>query len=189
MVTLRDGDLMLRPFRRRDWAEWDALRRANHRWLERWEATPPNPTDRLTYPQYVREQARAARAGTGYSFLMDVDGELIGNLSISSVIRGSLAGCSIGYWISEHRAGRGYTPRAVALACDFAFGALGLHRVEINIRPENGPSLRVVEKLRFRDEGVRLRFLHIAGQWCDHRTFALTSEEVSGSMLERLQGS
>ena len=50
--------------------------------------------------------------------------------------------------------------------------------MEINIRPENAPSLRVVEKLGFRDEGYRPRFLHINGEWADHRTFALTSEEV-----------
>ena len=34
------------------------------------------------------------------------------------------------------------------------------------------PSLRVVEKLGFRDEGYRPRFLHINGEWADHRTFA-----------------
>jgi len=82
-------------------------------------------------------------------------------------------------------AGRGVIPTAVALATDHCFDVLGLHRVEINIRSENGPSLRVVAKLGFRDEGVRERFLHIAGTWRDHRTFALTAEEVPGGLLAR----
>jgi ribosomal-protein-alanine N-acetyltransferase len=61
--------------------------------------------------------------------------------------------------------------------------------MEINIRPENGPSLRVVEKLGFRDEGLRPRYLHINGDWADHRSFALTAEEVPGGLLNRWLGS
>ena len=53
--------------------------------------------------------------------------------------------------------------------------------MEINIRPENAASLRVVEKLGFRDEGLRVRYLHIDGAWRDHRTFALTSEDLPES--------
>ncbi len=87
--------------------------------------------------------------------------------------------------MSEHVAGLGITPTAVALATDHCFETLGLHRVEINIRPENGPSLRVVEKLGFRDEGVREKYLHIQDKWCDHRTFALTVEDVPDGLLRR----
>ena len=74
-------------------------------------------------------------------------------------------------------------PLALAAACDHAFIALGLHRVEVNIRPENSASLRVVEKLGFRDEGMRLRYLHIAGDWRYHRSFALTTEDLGHSSL------
>ncbi len=62
---------------------------------------------------------------------------------------------------------------------------MGLHRVEINIRPENTASLRVVAKLGFRDEGLRRSYLHIDGDWRDHRTFALTAGEVPGGLLAR----
>ena len=90
---------------------------------------------------------------------------------------------TLGYWVDKDRAGRGIAPTAVAMATDHCFRALGLHRMEINIRPENGPSLRVVEKLGFRDEGYRQRYLHINGEWADHRSFALTSEEVPQGLL------
>lgn len=186
-VDLSDGVVRLRPLRRRDVTAWERLRRDNHAWLSRWEATSPEPAGRRpTFGQYVREQARAARAGTGYSFGLEVEGELVGHLTISSVTLGSLRGCAIGYWIAQRYAGRGLTPRAVALATDFCFFTLLLHRVEINIRPENGPSLRVVEKLGYRDEGLRERYLHIAGVWCDHRTFALTAEEIGPGLVARL---
>ena len=62
---------------------------------------------------------------------------------------------------------------------------MGLHRIEINIRPENAASLRVVEKLGFRFEGMRLRYLHIDGDWRDHSTYALCADEVPGGVLAR----
>jgi ribosomal-protein-alanine N-acetyltransferase len=62
-----------------------------------------------------------------------------------------------------------------------------MHRIEINIRPENAPSLRVVEKLGFRNEGLRPRLLHIDGDWRDHQCFALNAEEVPGGLLARLR--
>jgi ribosomal-protein-alanine N-acetyltransferase len=68
---------------------------------------------------------------------------------------------------------------------DHCFRTVGLHRIEICIRPENGPSRRVVEKLGFREEGLRPRYLHIDGAWRDHLVYALTAEEVPDGLLAR----
>jgi ribosomal-protein-alanine N-acetyltransferase len=68
---------------------------------------------------------------------------------------------------------------------DHCFFGLGLHRVEIAIRPENTASLRVVEKLGFRLEGAAPRYLHIDGGWRDHQLYALTREEVPQGVLNR----
>jgi ribosomal-protein-alanine N-acetyltransferase len=94
----------------------------------------------------------------------------------------------MGYWVDRRFAGRGIMPAAVAMATDHAFNELGLHRIEINIRPENLPSRRVVEKLGFREEGMRVRYLHIAGDWRDHLCYALTAEEVPLGLLVRWHG-
>ena len=77
-------------------------------------------------------------------------------------------------------------PTAVAMAVDHCFGPVGLHRVEINIRPENAASLRVVAKLGFRPEGLRPRYLHIDGDWRDHLVFALNAEEA-GELGDKLK--
>lgn len=69
---------------------------------------------------------------------------------------------------------------------DYCFSVMRLHRIEVAIRPENGRSLRVVEKLGFRSEGLRPRYLHINGQWRDHLIFALHADELSGPMLSRV---
>ena len=104
---------------------------------------------------------------------------------MSSIAYGSLSSATIGYWVSERFAGKGATPTAVALATDHCFFGVGLHRMEICIRPENEPSLRVVEKLGFRYEGLRRRYIHINGDWRDHFCFALTVDELPSGVLRR----
>lgn len=91
----------------------------------------------------------------------------------------------IGYWVIPEVAGRGVATTAVALVTDYLFNFYGIHRVEIAIRPENTASLRIVEKLGFRYEGRKERYIHINGQWCDHFIFALTQEEVPGGVFNR----
>ena len=104
---------------------------------------------------------------------------------MSSITFGSLSSATIGYWVSQAHAGRGITPTAVALATDYCFSTLRLHRMEICIRPENQASLRVVEKLGFRYEGLRRRYIHIDGDWRDHYAFALVREDVPEGVLQR----
>ena len=79
-------------------------------------------------------------------------------------------------------------PLAVALVIDHLFEVVRLHRVEIAIRPENTNSLRVVEKLGLREVGYAPKYLHIDGDWRDHRLYALTREELGArSLVSRLR--
>jgi ribosomal-protein-alanine N-acetyltransferase len=120
-------------------------------------------------------------------FVIVYGGRLAGQLNASNVVHGALRSCSVGYWIDGALAGRGVVPTALALAIDHCFAAAGLHRVEVNIRPENAASLRVVEKLGLRQEGFYERFLDIDGAWRDHLAFAVTAEEAAERpLLSRL---
>ncbi|WP_104101528.1 GNAT family N-acetyltransferase [Arthrobacter sp. 08Y14] len=191
-VTLECGDLGLRPIRYRDRREWTDLRIRNAQWMAPWEASNPLPGGDLpSYAAMVRSLNQQARQESALPFLItEREGlrsapAIAGQLTVSTIVWGSARMATLGYWVDEARAGRGIAPTAVALATDHCFGALGLHRMEINIKPENAASLRVVEKLGFRDEGLRKRYLHIAGQWADHRSFALTTEDVPEGLLTR----
>ncbi|WP_287930863.1 GNAT family protein [Arthrobacter sp.] len=195
-VTLESGDLVLRPIKLRDKAEWTRVRARNAAWLQPWEAS--NPAGQGELPSFggmVRALNEQARAASALPFVITerVPGHskpvIVGQLTVSSIMWGSAMMATLGYWVDQDRAGRGIAPTAVAMVTDHCFRTLGLHRMEINIRPENGPSLRVVEKLGFRDEGLRPRYLHINGDWADHRSFALTAEEVPGGLLNRWLGS
>lgn len=191
-AVLRHDPLTVRPLVRADRRAWEEQRAANADWLTPWDATNPEPgSGPRSFAQMVRWQQRAARHGVSYTWAMALDGDrpgqdrLIGLVSLGGVQAGSVRSGAIGYWIDRRQAGRGLTPTAVALVADWAFRGLGLHRVEINIRPENEPSLRVPQKLGFRCEGLRERYLHVAGDWCDHLSFALTAEEAPEGVLAR----
>ncbi|WBU37911.1 GNAT family N-acetyltransferase [Homoserinibacter sp. YIM 151385] len=183
--TLRDGEVAIRPIRLRDARALERELVENRRWLRRWEATSPHGPAAFDARAGIRALLANARAGLGAPFAIEVGGEFAGQLNVSGIVYGSLSSATIGYWVSERFAGRGVTPAAVALATDHCFFGLGLHRMEICIRPENKASLRVVEKLGFRYEGLRRRYIHIDGDWRDHFCFALTVEELPQGLLRR----
>ncbi|HEX3898746.1 MAG TPA: GNAT family protein [Mycobacteriales bacterium] len=189
-VELSDGEVSLRPLRMRDGAAWVEARKRNVEWLRPWEATPPGGSgifgsSRAVFVAMTRRLRSEARAGRGLPFAVLVGGAFAGQVNVSGIVRGSLDSASIGYWVDERVAGRGVMPTCVALVTDHCFTAVGLHRIEINIRPENAASRRVVEKLGFRLEGTRERYLHISGDWRDHLTYALVREEVPGGLVDR----
>ena len=185
-VELAEGLVLLRPLRRRDGPDWRRVRAANRDWLDPWEASSPDPaTPPRSFPAVVRDLRKQAREGRALPFVIDYEGRLAGQLTVGGIMWGSARSAHLGYWVDRRVAGRGVAPTAVALAVDHAMFTLGLHRIEVNIRPENTASLRVVAKLGFRDEGLREAFLHINGAWRDHRTFALTVEDVPAGLLPR----
>lgn len=192
-VTLTDGEVTLRPLRHRDRLEWDRVRQRNRTWLRPWEATlppgsSPGPTSFAALVRTLNEQGREGRMLPWLVCCTPESGQkpaLAGQVTVSGIVGGSASWAQIGYWVDERWAGRGLIPTGVAMATDHCFEDLGLHRVEIAIRPENEKSLRVVQKLGFRPEGLRPRYLHIDGDWRDHLVFALHNDEVSGSLLDR----
>ena len=183
--TLTDGPTTIRPIHLKDSRALERELAENRGWLRKWEATNPHGPMSFDVRSSIRALQQNARVGLGLPFVIEYDGRLAGQLNVSSIAYGSLSTATIGYWVSEKFAGKGATPTAVALATDYCFYSVGLHRMEICIRPENQPSLRVVEKLGFRYEGLRRRYIHINGDWRDHFCFALTVDELPTGVLRR----
>ena len=187
-AVLVDGDVRLRPLRRRDQDAWMELRAHERRLAGAVGRDEPGARRRVRGRRSARSCARSprrrARARRSRSRrprrrARRAAHRLVDHLRVAAVGGDRLLGVASTSPVAASR------PTAVALATDHCFRRSGLHRVEVNIRPENGPSLRVVEKLGFRDEGLRERFLHIQDRWCDHRTFALTVEDVPEGLLAR----
>lgn len=180
-MRITDRELLLRPLKFRDKKAWQKVREANAEWLTPWEATRP-PSDPYqstpTFYGMVRHFNKEARAGRSYALGIWIqEGRkslaptFIGQITLGGITLGAYRGGHIGYWIDQRYANRGFTTRAVKALTHYAFEELALHRIEINLRPENLASARVAQKSGYIFEGVRNRFLHIDGEWRDHLTY------------------
>jgi [ribosomal protein S5]-alanine N-acetyltransferase len=193
-VTLSESSLLrwqvtLRPLTARDARPWREARVRNAEWLRPWEPTNPETplyqTSLGPYIAMIRTMRREARHGITLPWVVLVDGQFAGQMTVGNIVWGSARTANVGYWIDEQFAGYGVIPTALAMAMDHCFMVVGLHRIEATIRPENRASRRVVEKLGFHEEGIRRRSLHVDGAWRDHVCYAITAEDAASGLLPR----
>ena len=182
-VRLQGRRVVLRPPEPRDWSVWAALRARSRGFLTPWE--PAWPVDSLTrsaFNRRVRRQMAEWRDDLTYSFLSfeRETGALVGGLGLGSIRRGVSQTGTVGYWVGEPYARRGYTTEAVALVLGYAFGELELHRVEASCLPNNAASRGVLDKLGFTREGLARGYLRIEGAWRDHDIYAMLKEDWRG---------
>ena len=188
-ITLTHQDLVLRPLRLRDFNAWQKVRSRNQDWLRRWDSTSPHPElePAPSFRQSTRMAIRAAKLGHGLPFVLEYQGNFIGQINVSGIMHGALWSCHIGYWIDEKYANRGLMTDAVALVCEYLFTQRSMHRIEIAVRPENIPSNRIAQKLGFQLEGVRKSFIHIDGSWSDHNVYVMFEDEISSELRNHFQ--
>jgi ribosomal-protein-alanine N-acetyltransferase len=183
--ALNHGDVNLRIVKIKDAKRLERLILGNRAWLRPWEATNPDGANSFDIKAQVRGLIKQMKDNQGLPFVIEYQGEVVGQLNVSNILYGSVGSAILGYWIAPEFAGKQITPTGVAIAIDYLLNIIGLHRVEIDIRPENAASLRIVEKLGLRFEGTKERYIHINGDWRDHFVFAVTAEEVPEGILNR----
>jgi ribosomal-protein-alanine N-acetyltransferase len=84
----------------------------------------------------------------------------------------------LGYAIfSEENRGLGYMREAMPAILEYGFSTMKLNRIEAFIGPENEPSLKVVKKHSFRQEGLLKQHYVVNGLASDSLLFALLREE------------
>lgn len=191
---LQGERVYLRPPVMADYRQWAELREESRGFLTPWE--PVWPADDLTRSAFRRRLRRYAgerREGRSYPFfLFSVgDDQLLGGATLSNIRRGVSQACSLGYWMGAPFAGKGNMTRGVALIMPFCFDVLQLHRIEAACLPSNEPSIRILRRNGFVQEGYARRYLHINGQWQDHLLFARLADDplVTGAFSPQWTGS
>jgi ribosomal-protein-alanine N-acetyltransferase len=179
----RGYGLLLRAPQMADFQQWSDLRGGSRAFLTPWE--PIWPSDDLTRTGFRRRLRRYADdilEDKAYPFVVirEQDGALIGGVTLANVRRGIVQSGTIGYWIGQPYAGRGYMTASLRVLLPTLFGELNLHRVEAACIPTNTPSVRVLEKCGFAREGLARRYLCINGVWQDHYLFGLLDEDFRG---------
>ena len=166
----------LRPPRRGDERAFIAQAARSRVLHRRWVQPPDTPETFAAYVQRYRRLHADARQ-VGFLVLRSEDNALAGVVNFSEIVRGAFQSAYVGYYAFAPLVGHGYMSEAFALALDFAFGPLDLHRIEANVQPANGRSLALVERIGFVREGYSRRYVKIGGRWRDHVRFALLADE------------
>ena len=181
-LRLQGKRVTMRPLVPSDHAAWSEVRIRNGEWLSIWEpkrseyiADPA--TDSQAFERRCVARDRERLAGTSYTLGLFIENSFAGEVNLNNVIRGAMQTGTVGYWIDRKQAGNGFIAEGVAVLSCFAFEELKLHRIEVCIIPRNINSKKVVEKLKFRLEGLAERFLEINGVWEDHLRYGFTIEE------------
>lgn len=177
---LRGRGLLMRPPAPSDYTAWAELRDASRAHLMPWEPKwSRDELSRWAYRRRLRYYQRDQREDLGYAFFIFEAGSsrLIGGLTLSNVRRGVTQAAALGYWLGRAHTGRGHMRHAVALAAQFAFDELCLHRLEAACLPNNDPSIRVLRWNGFQEEGAARSYLKINGEWRDHLLFALLADD------------
>ncbi len=191
-LTLNGEGIRLRPPRRRDYAEWAALRQASRSFLQPWE--PTWSPDELTLNAYQRRMSawrRGRELDQMYAFFVyrEADDALTGGITVNNIRRGVAQMGTVGYWCAQAHARNGHTLAALRAVIPFAFGPLGLHRLEAACLPTNDASASLLLKAGFTEEGYAKAYLKINGDWRDHRLFGLVTRETTRPRpWEGLQG-
>jgi [ribosomal protein S5]-alanine N-acetyltransferase len=166
-----------------DYPAWASLRAQSRDFLMPWEpAWLDDELSRTAFRRRLRLYARAIRAEEAYPFFIirKSDRRLIGGLTLSNIRRGVTQSCALGYWIGQPYAGQGYMTEAVNSIVRFAFGPLGLHRLEAATLLANEASRQLLRRCGFAEEGRARRYLKINGAWQDHILYALLESDAWG---------
>lgn len=140
-----------------------------------WVKPPSTPAAFHAYlAKYVGFRAMSFFALTGAD-------QLVGVINVSEIVRGSLQSAYLGYYAFAPHHAQGHMTVALAAVVSRMFRTHRLHRLEANIQPGNRPSIALVKRLGFRNEGLSPRYLKIGGRWRDHQRWAIIKEEWRGT--------
>ncbi|HET6764333.1 MAG TPA: GNAT family N-acetyltransferase, partial [Longimicrobiaceae bacterium] len=108
--------------------------------------------------------------------------EVIGTCTLSS-LNAAHRRAEAGYALGRRHWGHGYMGEALPLLLRFAFGTLGMHRIEADVDPRNARSIRSLQALGFRTEGLLRERYHVAGEIQDAQMMGLLRTEADPTLL------
>lgn len=185
-VEIENAGYLLRLPRNSDFDKWHRLRSDSRSFLEPWE--PKWRFDELTMGSFRARVIRSRqefRSGQAIPLLVfsKPEAALLGGLTIGYIRRGVAQSCMIGYWMGARHAGQGHMFAALQLVIPYIFSGLELHRIEAACIPDNGRSVRLLEKAGFRREGYLRQYLKINGEWRDHVMFSMLADDPAAKQL------
>ena len=117
-----------------------------------------------------------SRSGLRWSITRPADDWMLGHVGLFNWSEQS-ARADVGYGLARRHWGQGYMHEALVAVVDYAFGPMGLRRLEADIHPRNVASVRAVERLGFAREGLLRERWQVADEISDSVLMGLLSRE------------
>ncbi|MEU8702534.1 GNAT family protein [Streptomyces sp. NPDC048680] len=168
-----DAEVRLRPVTEADAASLAASMTRSRTYMSPWEPRRPDAfyTERGQRERVAGLLAEREAGRVMPWVLADEEDRAVGGFHLNAIALGPFRSATLGYWVDVECAGRGLATAAVRLVCELARDELRLHRVEAGTVSDNTASQRVLAKCGFEEFGFAPRYLHIDGEWRDHRLF------------------
>ena len=168
--------LVLREFVESDWVATLAYQRdprylRYYPWHDRTEADA-----RAFVNRFLQWQEEEPRRLVQLTIALQGDNTLIGNCGIRRKPDNDWE-ADIGYELDPRHWGKGYATESAKALVDYGFKELGLSRLSSWCIADNTPSVRVLERLGFRQEGRLRRNEFFKGRWWDTLLYALLRDE------------
>lgn len=183
LPILDGGSVRLRPMRPDDAeALWAVFSDAHA--LRYWSHEPFE--SRADVGEYLAQRVRGVAERTSFTW------------AVADAATDVLAGAVTLYdWDRQHRRagigfilgrahwGRGMASDAVRAVLAFAFAEMGLHRVEADVDPDNGASLRLLARVGFGEEGRLAERWFTYGAWRDSVVLGLLAPDAAPEAAQR----
>jgi ribosomal-protein-alanine N-acetyltransferase len=155
-----------------DCDEFVALMQSSQEFLLPWGDYPASEE---RFHKYL--QSRNGQTDDGFLLCHRQSNAILGVINLNCIVRGFFQSAYLGYYIGTKFLRQGYMTEGLKLVINYAFSQMKLHRLEVNIQPDNAASLALVQKCGFHKEGFSPRYLQIHGQWRDHERWAILADE------------
>lgn len=130
------------------------------------------------------ESRYQSSAGIRWAIRMKTSGELIGTCGFNSWSE-KMRNATIGYDLHPSNWNKGLSTEALSEILRIAFAGMlscgPLHRIQADTFPGNVASEKVLQKLGFKEEGVRRESIYVKGKYADMKCFGILKQEFNGS--------
>ncbi len=173
--------VVLKKPEKENWKEWAELRQRSRNFLQPWEPEwPSNFLTKESFGNFIDMINNSLKKKIGYNFFIfkKQTNDLMGGISLTNFKAEAYKSITMGYWMGEEYAGKGYMKDSLKLICNYCFNDLELNRIEAACLPKNLISKRVLLSVGFRKEGYAKKYLSINGKLEDHLLLAKTKEGI-----------